>query len=179
MKLRRYTVVVAIGLTLIAPALIGQKAGAHVLESDGGVAAVLHMPPDDVPIAGDNTYVGLAFSSDDSAFDITAYDTSVEIQRDSVAVQTTTLTTSSESSRDGNTTVIFPVAGVYRVIASGTPKQAGVAFRLVYSVRVSPPAGSKTVHTTAGPDFWILSCGSLVLLAVIARYNIRQGKRYR
>jgi hypothetical protein len=136
------------------------------------------MPPDDAPAAGENTYIGLAFSSDDSSFDIAEYDTKVEIQRNGATLRSATLTTSPESSRDGNTTMIFPEAGAYRIVASGVHRDTARAFTLAYNVRVSAPEGSKTATTSAGPDFWILSVGSLLLLTIIARYGMRQGKRY-
>lgn len=156
---------------------VGQVS-AHIVESDGGTAAVLHMPPADSPTAGENTYIGLAFSSDSSDFNIATYDTEVIIQRGSETIQTATLATQPESSRDGSATVVFPTAGAYRVIVSGTPRQLGEAFRLTYSVRASSPANITGGNTTAGVDFWILSGGSLILLAIAARHNTRRGKRY-
>jgi hypothetical protein len=164
---------------LLFASLRTPTAQAHVLESDGGVSAVLHMPPDDAPDAGKNTAVNLAFASDDPDFDISDYRIQITLQRNDTILQTTTMQPDDGSTRDGAAVVTFPEPGAYRLQAQGTPLQAGKRFTLSYSVRaVSSDGRALSDITQAGTDFWIISLGSLVLLVLIARYNIRRGGRY-
>jgi hypothetical protein len=156
------------------------QAQAHVLEADGNVSAVLHMPPDDTPVAGKPTDVRLAFNSSQPDFDITAYKVTVSLLRNDTRLATSSLQADSGSTRDGSAQINFPEAGAYRLRVKGEPVNSGQAFDLYFSVRAIAGPGMKAdSFGKAGADFWVLSAGSLLLLVIIARSNIQQGKRYR
>src|SRR4051812_43485546 len=90
-----------LGVTCCTPAQ------AHVLESDGGVSAVLHIVPDDSPVAGKQTSAGLAFSSSDPGFDINNYAVTVQILRNSSVLTTSQLQADNGSRSDGSANITF------------------------------------------------------------------------
>jgi hypothetical protein len=155
---------------------------AHVLEADGGISAVLHMPPDDAPIAGKATYINLAFASGDPDFNISDYQIQVSLQRNTSILQTASMQPDSGSSRDGTATVTFPEPGAYRLNVRGNPLQSGEegsTFELNYSVRaVAGDGRALNDITQAGLEFWVVSISSLAILAIVASQQIRRGGRY-
>jgi hypothetical protein len=178
MRMFRKILVVVIGVSLAAawPSL----AQAHVLESNNGVSAVLHMPPDDAPIAGRPTTVGLAFSGTQAGFDINNYDVTVALLRNDSQLSSGKLQVEDSSRSDGSSTVTFPEAGAYRLQVSGKPRSGEQPFIIRFSVRATAGPGMPAdKFGDPGIDFWIVSAGSLAVLAITARYQVRKGGRYR
>ena len=177
--------VVAIPLLVLAvifTATVPQKASAHVLEQDGDAAAVLHIAPDDNPVAGAKTAISLEFSSADPNFNLDNYEVDVSIQADNASSPTETapLTPDGPASLYGTANVIFPSTGVYDIIARGTPNSTGKAFKLTYVVRVEQTGAGgvgKTVSSAAF-DTAMICLASFGLLVIIARYQIIKGERY-
>jgi hypothetical protein len=175
--LRRLMVIavaaVAVALICCAPAQ------AHVLESDGDVSAVLHIAPDDAPLAGRATDLSLAFTSSAAGFDINNYHITVQLLRSDKVLTSSQLQSDSGSSRDGSASVTFPEAGAYRLQVSGQPTAGGRAFTLRFSVRAGAGPGMKADNFgNPGIDFWTISVGSLAVLIIIARYQIERRGRY-
>lgn len=154
---------------------------AHVLESDGDISAVLHIPPDDAPAAGRNTTLRLAFASDRSGFNLAAYNSTVTIKRGNETVQVAKLTADGGSGYDGFADITLPEPGAYRLEVTGRPMSDGESFQLSFSIRASAAAGSEpTNNRIAGvaADFWVLNICLLLIVCLIAQYAIRLGGRY-
>lgn len=66
-------VVVTIFLNISLNTGMGGLARARGLQSDNGVSAVLHITPDDDPLAGVATVIGLEFNSTIAGFDLNNY----------------------------------------------------------------------------------------------------------
>lgn len=151
---------------------------AHVLESDGNISAVLHIPPDDAPRTGQTTAVNLAFASNDSNFDVSAYRLQASLKRGDETVRTTTMRADRGSSRDATGEIIFPEGGAYSLVVDGRPIAGGQSFSLEFSVRAVGGSGSDAGFGRAGFDFWAISLGSLAVLTLVARQQIRLRGRY-
>jgi hypothetical protein len=127
-------------------------AQAHTLSKDGTIGAVMHIDPDDQPIAG--TLSNLYFDMKDTTgrFAPAACECTLLVTQDGTQL------TSQSVTQSGSTTLAstftFPSIGVYRVELLGMPSVAGAfdAFTITYNVRVDrgvgamPPAqGSRAV----------------------------------
>jgi len=159
-----------------------QNVQAHVLERDGSVSAVLHMPPDDAPVAGEATIINLAFSSSDRSFTVVNYQIALDVLREGRTVQSVTMERLDQSDTDTTATVNLPQAGAYTLSVKGTPKTGGTGFRMSYDVRAGDRSGTDAAGQSAtgkaGFDFWAISLGAWAILLIIATSIIRRGGRY-
>lgn len=163
---------------------LDDRAQAHVLQSNNGVSAVLHIVPDDDPVAGIATEIGLEFNSTLPQFDLTNYNVVITLQDTSSATAGSPVAMASDSSAplSGTAEVTFPQPGSYTLTVKGTPVNGGGAtFTIPYEVRAERPqtASSETSTTnSAGFDSMMVGVATLGLLGIIAQYQIRQGGRY-
>jgi hypothetical protein len=179
MKLWKQWGTVAVAAALVVALAWCAPAQAHVLESDGDVSAVLHVPPDDAPLAGQTVNVGLAFTSNNSGFDLNNYRVTVRVLRDTKSLSSAPLQTEAGASRYGTANITFPEAGAYRLQVSGQPTAGGRPFTLRFSVRASAgPGMAADSFGSAGVDFWTISAGSLAILVIVARAQIKRRGRY-
>jgi hypothetical protein len=165
---------------IVGPA---SRVQAHVLQSDNGVSAVLHITPDDDPIAGVPTVIGLEFNSTTPGFSLSQYATDVTVQGSSVTASEPPVTISSDSDTPlyGTAQVTFPEPGSYTLTVHGVPTGSGQAFAIPYEIRAEQPQtiASQTSGTnSAGFDSVMVGAASLGLLGIVAQYQIRQGGRY-
>lgn len=163
-------VLVVLSYMLVTPVI----ANAHVLESDNGISAVMHMPPDDMPQAGTPIVVDLSFSSSDTSFTLINYSVKVQAIRDGRVLHTADVTRKDGYEREARGTVDIPEGGAYTLTVSGQSLTGGQDFDLSYAVRV----GGGTPAAKPGIDFWILTAGSWAILGIIAHRKIVDGRRY-
>lgn len=180
------TMTIAILLAFALSLGFESSADAHVLEQDGGIGAVLHISPDDDPVAGELTAIGLDFSNSDPGFNLDRYNVDVSLQGTSVTASTPPVSLQPDGSASlyGTAQVTFPSPGSYDVIVSGTPYKTtagGKPFKLTYEVRAERPRqpGVAGVVNSAGFDTIMLGLLSFGALAIIANYQIQQGSRYK
>ncbi len=180
---RRLIATVLLATSLIACA--GTTASAHVLESNNGVSAVLHITPDDDPTAGVATPIGLEFNSTIPGFDLGNYKTDIVVTGTSVSASSPAVTMSSDSSDPlyGTAQVTFPDPGTYSIVVHGVANDTArdKDFSITYEVRAERPVTTLTQNSTvssAGFDSVMVGVASIGLLGIIAQYQIRQGGRY-
>ncbi len=123
---------------------------AHVLETQGSLGAVLHIDPDDSPIAGEPSGIFFEFKDKANRFKLENCNCHLIIERANSKIYDQVFTTASGGS------FTFPAQDVYSVKAVGSPKTGNVfePFELSYSIRVergltdaavSGPSPKKTV----------------------------------
>jgi hypothetical protein len=181
MKGIRYFTTLLVGTAVVLAGLQTTTVMAHVLESDGDVAAVLHIPPVDAPQAGQVTTVGLAFSSSQPGFDIHDYAIRITVMKGGSKVLSAPVVSDSSSTHDGSASLTFPEAGAYQLVVDGKPLQGQRPFRLDFSVRADVAAGTVATGNKIGGvniDFWVLNASCIAVLALVAQYAIRSGGRY-
>ena len=153
-------------------------ASAHVLDSNNGVSAILHIKPDDNPIAGKSVPINFLFSNDVGGFTLNNYHVQLRLLENStIKYQSTIEPLFFGSATEGETLATFPDVGVYRVEVRGIPIGKEVSpFTLVYTVRV---AASATAKKGSGSTTLVLSAMSIVILGMVAAKNISSGGKYR
>lgn len=172
------------GLAVLALALLvgasvwTAPAQAHVLEADNGISAILHIKPDDRPVANKPTAINLLFNDEKGGFSINDYKVTLSL----LEGETTKLSQSLEpaffgAAAEGETIATFPGAAVYTLRVAGVPKvNDALPFTLNFTVRVT---GSQAVKKGDGSTTAILSGLSLLAVGMVAADRIRANGRYR
>jgi hypothetical protein len=169
------------GLLLACAVMYAQHPAvlAHVEQSDNGVSAVMHIYPDDNPIAGRMTDVGFAFGGRKQAFNVKTCGCKLTINNGVSDTSTVDIRAIKQDGLTGLAAVKFPTAGVYSLSLDGlTGKGPGSTFRLVYAVRVNPGNYSANAVVAAGINILLVCFSSLVILCMAGYYNIARGGRY-
>lgn len=170
---------VTIALILIFAFIRPTSASAHVLKADAGISAVLHMPPDDNPVVGDNTRIYLAFADVKDKFALQDCDCEVHILQDGeeIAKLPTLKPALAGASTKGTTSYVFPADGAYEIEVHGRAKQGTFPeFTLAFIVRAS--GGSGQGDTAKGLQALIIGSGALIIVGMLAYLNMSSGGRY-
>ena len=109
----------------------GQPAQAHFLKTDGSIGAVLHIEPDDSPIAGKDTPFYIDILDRSGKFQFSHCVCTVLVKEGGREIISQPLLSSSG-------VLNFPQQDVYQVSIVGRPEQPGLfqPFTLLYDVRV-------------------------------------------
>ena len=176
--------IISLGTLITMACLISSTAivAAHVLERDGDISAVLHMPPTDTPVAGESTVMNLAFAAGREGFDIADYDVGVNVVAGGKTIGTATMESLDQSPTDSTATFTLPRPGAYELVVTGQPGKGSSndvrPFRLVYEVRAGNTGNDAGTGRGADVGFWAISIGSWLLLGIVAASRIRSGGRY-
>lgn len=171
--MRRPLVITMVAVVGFCSLLFTASAGAHVLETEGTIGAVLHIDPDDDPIAGEKS--GIYFEIKDKTNRFKAQDCNCRliIERAGQTIYDQPFT----RSEGGEFT--FPARDVYTVKAVGVPKSSGAfdSFQLSYDIRVQRgvnqsdaaagnPAQTKKIAILAAVIV------AVILILTVLRYKI-------
>ena len=173
-----------VGITLVLLFLVGLweagEAEAHMFESSGGIGVVLHVSPDDDPIAGETSQVRLAFSDTSDLFDLKDCECVVVISAAGEEIFRYQIMTGNSDSiiREVSFEVVFPEKNVYSIQISGKP-QGGAgfeAFELGYDLRVSREnekgGMSEEVAVSQRMIDWLLENGLLIVLIMFGIWGV-------
>lgn len=128
---------------------VPQTANAHVLVTDKNIGAVMHIEPDDDPVAGEVSSFALDFQDKSGQFSLSDCACTFSIKENGK-----TLTTQPLAAR-GNTSAgaqfNFPTQDVYGLVINGKPLLGSnfQSFSLTYDIRVD--RGVSGQATTSGP----------------------------
>ena len=129
---------------------------AHFLETDGNIGAVLHLDPNDDPIAGQASAFFLEFKDTSGKFDPLTCTCSADIYKGEQKVASLPLfagngsrLVSGSGQATGNASFTFPNKDVYTMKVVGMPLQSGAfqPFTLNYSIRVDRDLTSASTST--------------------------------
>jgi hypothetical protein len=134
---------------------------AHVLQTDGSIGAVLHMDPEDDPIAGEQTGFFFEFKDTSGKFNPQNCSCTFSVIEDGKQLFTQPLfqNASSSSLTSASLFYTFPEKNVYQVKVAGQSQTPGQfqSFTLTYDVRVArqtinsnPTVSSNTSNSTSG-----------------------------
>lgn len=162
-------------MVAVATLLLGSSApvSAHVQNADNGVSAVMHILPDDSPVAAKLTQIQFTFGGSTEDFSTAACACTLEVRRGSGETTTSQLTPVTGTGTTANTSVTFPREGVYDLTVKSL---TGRPFAITFVVRVDPAGGARNV--AGGIDVVFISVASLAIIAVLAYYTIAGGERY-
>jgi len=151
---------------------------AHILEESNGISAILHIPPDDKPVANEKTKLYFDLQSKDIRFKVEDCNCRVTISsNDKVIESSQQLKPRSTSDAAGEVTVTFPKVGVYDISLEGSSKNKAYSdFSLNYVERVTTTTEHNSSATKYLPTILIL-VSTVVILFVMAGYAIISKNR--
>ena len=119
-------------ILLFVPLLVS----AHTLQTDGNIGAVLHIDPNDDPVAMQPAHLYFSIQDTTKKFSPQNCNCSLTIALQNKSVLDQPITQTEASTIEIPFT--FPTAGVYTVTLAGKPKTAGTFsnFSLIYNTRV-------------------------------------------
>lgn len=159
---------------------------AHVLKTDGGIGAVLHVSPEDDPIVGEPTEFFFEFKDTKEQFAPQNCACVVTIYKAGDVVYTQPLfqDVPNPSLEDASFSYVLPEKNIYTVEVKGEPLQDGsfAPFTLSWDLRV---ARERATASEASPSSTVLSqYGSFVFallfvlcLFVLLKYRKRGGDK--
>lgn len=169
--------------------ILTQPAVAHTLQTDGTIGAVLHISPEDDPIAGDIS--SFFFEIKDTADNFTSRlcECTVTIEKNSKILLTQPVFQDTNEDNQTNLTMIytFPETGIYKITLTGKPLSGTTfnEFTLSYDVRVTKTiedpknsgVGSSTLSLIAIPIGLLLI--SIIVIGIIKKYrtNLKGGDK--
>lgn len=146
-----------IALTLLASLFIVPTALAHTLERDGSVGAVLHITPNDNPVAGEEAVVGFSVSDTQKRFSARDCRCSLQILKEGKTIATKELPSSLE------TLYTFPDTGQYTLRLVGTSKSKTFdTFQIDQTIRIT----SSGTSYASSPIYRVISALLLSVLMI-------------
>jgi hypothetical protein len=177
-KLIRYS---GIAVALFAILLTNGFAEAHTLRNNNGYSAVMHIDPDDDPLANQPAIINYLIDKESGGFNQNYYNINVVIsvggkQLKHAVVEPQVF----GSAGDGVVKYTFPSIKDYTLDLSGVSKtDKNDQFHMTFDVNVTGSlGGGSTASSNKSHLVVLVSVGSLVILAVIATIFIRRGRRY-
>ncbi len=137
--MQRLIIVLSISLllALCSTAMSPWLASAHVLESSNGVGAIIHIDPDDDPIAGERSVFYFEFKDKNDKFLASDCDCTMTVRQDDLVLKTEKLKAIGKLSASASLTL--PEQGLYTIKVAGRPLQPEkfTNFAFDYTFRVS------------------------------------------
>lgn len=158
----------ALGLLPTAPA------SSHTLERNDSIGAVLHINPDDDPVAGENTSIFFDVKDQSGKFAASKCVCSFSVNENGRQIEDKQINgTTAEYS--------FPRRAVYIISINGQPRQTGdfQPFTLSYTVRVDKGANATTNQRPLVPTiiFAIVALATVGAVIVLALKKSQSAKK--
>jgi len=172
MNILRWVIAVAAVLSVIVmPATVT----AHVLKSDNGVSAVLHIPPSDSPVSNERTRLVFEMKNEAAATIADTCNCRVAVYEREKKLLDIPLV--ADGGTRGYADVTFPRPGSYRIELAGGADDS--RFLLDYTQYVeSSSTQPSNQNTVAGVRVLLIIAGALAILAIIATQQITVRGRY-
>ena len=183
LKLRLFRSIKFLGVALVISGLLLSPgiAKAHDLEVNHGYTAVLHLDPDDDPLAGQPSVLNFFMGKAGASFNQNDYKVSIDISSAGKRLQHSNVAPRVfGDASDGVVNYTFPRIAVYKVDLYGVLKaDNSPQFHMSYTVRVadavkgySPPA------SVTDPAVLGLIGSSAAVLIFVGFVTIRSARRY-
>lgn len=133
---------------------------AHALKTDGNIGAILHIDPDDDPIAGSQSGFLFEFKDKQNKFTPQNCDCTFSIIEDGKEIYVQPLFQNNQNPSLDSASVFFtfPERNVYQIKVAGkpTPSDAFQPFSLVWDVRVARAAPNIATNSSPVNQSWFL-----------------------
>jgi hypothetical protein len=134
-------------LCLVLLTGFAMRAEAHVLQVDGSIGAVLHIDPDDDPIANAPATFFFDFKDTQNQFQIPDCNCTVTVSSNGKTLFSENLNNTADvktASTSASFSYTFPAEGIYAVVAQGAPVSGKQfqSFTLTYDIRVDREAAA-------------------------------------
>jgi hypothetical protein len=154
-------------------------ASAHQDGSDNGLNVILHVEPNDVPIANTQSHFEFIYSETkpSDVFNVTSCSCRVKVTKGTKVILDTPVTTSFGNGTQATAPIVFPEVGAYTVLVSGSsPNAKFSSFTIPYSVHVDQKDISLATSTVQVERSVILGVVVAVLIGV-AVWCLRRRSR--
>lgn len=172
----RKSLVFFIASFLLTFFLQGGLAFAHTLKVDGSIGVVLHVDPEDDPVAGETATFYFDIKDKQGKFSVNNCDCVAAVLQEEVIKEKVRL------SSVPSIQYIFPSTGIYKIELKGAPLQDGAfqAFDVRFDQRVakgqqSVVDSSESHHEKGGIDWRVWVFGTVIFLFAIAWFY-RRGR---
>ncbi len=170
--------ILTIGLALLSGlSTSAVPALAHVLESDNGVSAILHIKPDDRPVAEKPITINLLFSNDVGGFSLDNYNVKLFVLQNKQVKYTGAVTPKFfGAATEGEAVVKFPSAGLYTVRVQGSPITKDVpTFTLNYDdIHVGEAIQPVSTKQNGAVTIILIAFGIITIAMIVASYVHKQ-----
>lgn len=140
MKKSKLSILVLLVLSCLTWPFNLTTAFAHVLETNNTVGAVMHITPDDNPLAGKESAIILSFKDKEGKFSQETCDCELQIRQNKKVLFSQPLFQSITNTQDTTATIFytFPKKNTYTisVIGKPIPEESFVPFTLNYTIQV-------------------------------------------
>ncbi len=165
---------------LVISFLLPRPVEAHVLKTGGTIGAVMHVDPDDDPIAGSKSTFYLDFKDTTNRFKPEQCDCTLSIFQNGKEIYSQDLFENTNSPTLTSVAVVytFPTRGEYTLKVSGKPYTAGTfkPFSLTYDIDVDQQA-AKTPGSSQ--SIWISGIYSGAILIISITFIIFFVRRFK
>lgn len=169
-------------LLVLSSVVFVPLASAHVLMTDKNIGAVLHIDPDDAPIAGQQSSFFFEFKDATNKFNPSDCQCTFSITEQGKEIYSQPLfqNTTKPSLTNASVFYTFPQQDVYQIAVVGQPNTSGEfqSFKLTYNIRVDQ--GTDVSHNeqpnTSKPPVY-LWVGFFVILVLFAGFVIYNHKK--
>lgn len=150
------------------------KVSAHVLmkDSSAGIGAIVHINPDDDPVAGSQTQMYIDIQDEAARFKIPIESYQVSIQRPDGARERPQANVAGSVL---DVKYVFPTKGLYRIELTSPTSQAR-SVSMSYAVRVSRGVGQKSDKDTHSWTQYVLPVSSALLVVTLV-YGFSNRKK--
>lgn len=157
----------------IALAIVPLAASAHVFLTDGGITVLMHVNPNDDPVAGQPATLLFGITDISNKFNAANCDCQVTVKDSSgkqlLSVALPNISTQIDASLyEFSEPFTFPDKDVYSIEVTGKPKTANTfqTFDVNYSLRVDQAITTST-PTKSSNQWWYYAGGAIVFIAAI------------
>lgn len=152
---------------------------AHVQQSNNGISAEMHLPPEDVAVAGRAQRIEFIFGGEDNpaTFSLIECGCSLKIvPRDGQATNVSTQFDSESGEEQLTSQATFPKAGDYTLTLNGyTTADHTKQFNLAYNLHVQPPPRNVSAEAR---KLAVVVIGLCVLVALgVLGYHFKRANR--
>ena len=168
--IQAYVQKITLPLTLILCLFSANQASAHSLKSSGTISALMHINPDDDPVAGQNSEILFLINDKDKKFQAENCSCTASVIEDDKELFSSSLFKGKTSYRGIFAPAIpfvFPHKGIYTIKLIGGPKDQSLFqnFSISYKIRIDKDTNTPPEPPFKKPLGYALTI--LILLAVI------------
>lgn len=163
-------------LLLFVIMLVPTAASAHVLKTDGQIGVIMHVDPDDDPIAGQPSSFFFEVKDKQNKFKPNNCDCELVITEAGNEIYRQALLAAGSGDFVGSVT--FPKRDVYVATLVGTPVAVGdfQPFKVIYDLRVSRTVAASGTKSSNTPLLVIIGAVAVVFVGLVIVF-IMKGRR--
>ncbi len=167
-------------LFLFGLLLFPKIVSAHVLEVDGNIGGVLHIAPDDDPVAGQNTSIVVELKDKSSQFSSVHCDCTYSLVRSGKTILSESLFTQANTDSTVHLAFTFPEKDIYTLEIVGKPKQPGQfqEFHLNYLIRVDKEISPQVPEMNHSTIPLPIIVGVFISVVIVGIFLVKGKKKY-